>query len=186
MSGTKKPNILEGLEIGSIVFGQSRKIGATVIHPGITAINNKIQKTKDVVTSNSHYVHNANLNEANLSISGSYGVSAVSQVEAGLSATASREASDASNALSIEMQRFVTSGIEYIDFDSLKPEEFIAALKGAPDPNASASEDDSGSGTYARMMRVVIAYNELLFHSNADDPAALLGTSQLAEWLKAK
>jgi len=42
MNTKNKPNILEGLEIGSIVFGESRKVGATVLHPDITAINSKI------------------------------------------------------------------------------------------------------------------------------------------------
>lgn len=184
MSNDKGPMILEGLQIGAVVFGKTRRVGPPVLMNGITATNSKIQKTMDVVTSNSQYIHTANLNEANLSVTGSYGVSGVSQVKAGLSATVSREASNAKNALSISMQRFVTAGIEYIDFDALSPEAFIASLVGAPDD--AAPEDDSGQGHYNRMMAVLSAYQALIQSGNTNDPENLQFDENFRTWLNAK
>jgi hypothetical protein len=133
MSELKKNNTVNpfyAVEVGSIVRSGSGGFGATVIKAPIT----RLISDKDVrqsMTGLSSYVYTDKLNQGTLSVSGAYGVTGVSKMNAGLSAYVGNATAKLDKKITVNFNVQMLSGVEYINFDELQVDDLLNSLDGS-------------------------------------------------------
>lgn len=119
------------VEVGSTITDAHSGFGATIIKSPITKfIEDSHQSTH--MTGESSYVYSDSLNQGSLAVSGSYGVSGVSKLEAGLAAYAGKSSASSNKNIALEYYIQILSGIEYINFTDLTVMDLVNSLMEGP------------------------------------------------------
>lgn len=119
------------VEVGATITDAHTGFGATVIKSPITKFIEDCHQTTHM-TGESSYVYSDNLNQGSLAIAGSYGVSGVSKLEAGLTVYAGKSSASSSKNIALEYYLQILSGIEYINFTDLSVMDLVNSLMEGP------------------------------------------------------
>jgi len=161
-------NPLFGLKIGSTIDASTGKFGASVINnKNITQTQVGVD-TKSSLSGESAYVYADQLNQASLSVSGSYGVSGISQVSASVSAYTGHASASSSLTTKITGNVQLIYGTEYINFNNLTPADLLSSLDQAPHDAAVDALDKFNALTQLLERR-----NLLDVYNNADIQTAV-------------
>ncbi|WP_394773115.1 hypothetical protein [Flavobacterium sp.] len=138
MDNTKSTNEMNGainpfyaVEIGSIIRGDSGRFQASIIKGPITRMvpDREVMQT---MTGSSSYVYTDSLNQGSLGVSGSYGISGLASLNAGLSVYAGNSKAELTKTVAVNYNVQMLSGVEYVNFNDLKAEDLIASLQENP------------------------------------------------------
>ncbi|NOU51960.1 hypothetical protein HG263_15615 [Pseudoalteromonas sp. JBTF-M23] len=121
-------NPLHGVTLGSVVHSS---VG-TVFKGSVLNINvSKMveQEGSDVYMSGqSSYVYKDRMNEGSFGVSGSYGVSGISQFKSSLAAYAGNAVAQSSKSITVDYSATSVAGVQYIDFENLNVGSFLESL----------------------------------------------------------
>src|SRR5271163_1235733 len=127
-------NPLNGVQVGSLVKsepGGAIRFYTSMVDKPITKTDDQVFFEVQSISGQSSYVNSSKMNQASFSLSGSYGVSGLSKVDAAVSGYVGNSSAQSTNDVSVNYQVMVVGGLEYIYFDNLKPSQLMAALAGA-------------------------------------------------------
>lgn len=124
-------NPFYAVEIGSIIRGDSGRFQASIIKGPITRMvpDREVMQT---MTGSSSYVYTDSLNQGSLGVSGSYGISGLASLNAGLSVYAGNSKAELTKTVAVNYNVQMLSGVEYVNFNDLKAEDLIASLQENP------------------------------------------------------
>jgi len=154
-------NPLHGVTLGSVVHASvDTEFKGSVLNINVSKMVE--QEGSDVYMSGqSSYVYKDRMNEGSFGVSGSYGVSGISQLKSSLAAYAGNAVARSSKSLSVDYSATSIAGVQYIDFENLNVGSFLESL------------NDS---TKAVCSDVLDAYNDVMAaasHLNVDILSAL-------------
>ncbi|MDP1816325.1 MAG: hypothetical protein Q8K92_17875, partial [Leadbetterella sp.] len=115
------------LTIGSIVDGETSKFSASVIQASITKMVPQSFGTK-FMSGNSSYVYSDKMNQGSFEISGSYGVSGIAKVSAGISGYAGESQAQYKNGVTVNYNAIAWGGVEYINLGNLTVTQLINSM----------------------------------------------------------
>lgn len=124
-------NPFYAVEIGSIIRGDSGRFQASIIKGPITRMVPD-REVKQTMTGGSSYVYTDSLNQGSLGVSGSYGISGLASLNAGLSVYAGNSKAELTKTVAVNYNVQMLSGVEYVNFNDLKAEDLIASLQENP------------------------------------------------------
>ncbi|OHU90547.1 MULTISPECIES: hypothetical protein [Pseudoalteromonas] len=92
----------------------------------------KQEKAHMYMSGQSSYVYKDRINEGSFGVSGSYGVSGISQFKSSLAAYAGNAVARSSKSISVDYSAISVVGVQYIDFENLNVGSFLESLKSSP------------------------------------------------------
>ncbi|MGH1517888.1 hypothetical protein [Chryseobacterium sp. JK1] len=145
MSNTKSSNgsinPFYAVEVGSIIKSDTGRFMATIIKGDITRMVPD-KEVKQTMTGGSSFVYTDSLNQGSVGVSGSYGISGLSSINAGLSVYVGNSAAELTKKISVNYNVQMLSGVEYINFNDLKAEDLINSLQENPKQMALQALDN--------------------------------------------
>jgi len=122
-----------GIEIGSIVRSSQGKFLAPVIKSNAKISRMLVDKeVKRTMTGQSSYAYTDSLNQASMGVSGSYGTSAISKFNSGISVHAGNSKAVLKKQVTVNFNVQMLSGVEFINFNDLQVDDLINSLQGNP------------------------------------------------------
>ena len=116
------------VSIGSTVSEDGATMTAPVLIEGLTAYSAQISGQTHM-SGSSAYLQGENMNQGSFGVTGSYGVSGVSQYSASVSGYVGNVSAHQSHSTSLSINLIMTAGVEYVDFSNLSVTELVAGLK---------------------------------------------------------
>lgn len=159
-------NPLYDVTVGSTVNNLQDGFSASVVVQPVTKMIAQTQ-SRAVMTGKSSFVYSNTMNRGSLGISGSYGLSAISQISASAFGYVGQAKADDGRETRVDYHVILQAGVEYINFNELKPADLMASLAGSCKDPASEALDK---------------YNALL-KPNLTESKRL---SALQDWMKAR
>ena len=145
MSNTKSSNgsinPFYAVEIGSIIKSDTGRFMTSVIKGDITRMVPD-KEVKQTMTGGSSYVYTDRLNQGSVGVSGFYGISGLSSINAGLSVFVGNSAAELTKKVAVNYNVQMLSGVEYINFNDLKAEDLINSLQENPKQMALQALDN--------------------------------------------
>ncbi|MFH7015704.1 hypothetical protein [Flavobacterium sp. FlaQc-47] len=129
MNGAINP--FYAVEVGSIIRGDSGRFLASIIKGDITKMVPD-KEVKQTMTGSSSYAYTDSLNQGSVGVSGSYGISGLASLNAGLSVYAGYANAELTKTVAVNYNVQMLSGVEYLNFNDLKAEHLIGALQENP------------------------------------------------------
>ncbi|MFZ0599456.1 MAG: hypothetical protein WAM46_20885 [Flavobacterium sp.] len=129
MNGAINP--FYAVEVGSIIRGDSGRFQASIIKGDITKMVPD-KEVKQTMTGSSSYAYTDSLNQGSVGVSGSYGISGLASLNAGLSVYAGYANAELTKTVAVNYNVQMLSGVEYLNFNDLKAEHLIGALQENP------------------------------------------------------
>lgn len=166
MSDNTFNNPLLGVTVGSCLQSLQDGFTASAITGNITQMIPQVESNAFMTGTSSH-IYSSSMNRGTLGISGSYGLSAVSQINSSLYGYMGNASAKDGTETRIDYNVIMQCGVEYIDFDQLLPSDFIASLKMAQKNSA---------------LTALLAYKALLDPKLSDDDRV----QKLTEWTAAR
>ena len=129
MSNNDISNPLIGVTVGSTVNNLKDGFSASVLEKSITKMVNQTQ-SRAVMTGQSSSIYSNMMNRGSLGISGSYGVSAISQISGSVSGYVGQSNAGDGRTTKVDYSVILQAGVEYINFNDLNAAMLISSLDG--------------------------------------------------------
>lgn len=167
MSDEQKSNypIMYG-RVGSIVK-KGKIMVADVLQDGVTKFKSG-GEGKTFMSGRSNYVQSKEMNKGSFGVSGSYGISGISKVEASVGGYAGKAIAIGAQSMTVYYNAYLSSGIEYLDVNNLNIIDLINSMTKNPK---------------AKMLEIINNFNDVMNQINGQD-LENLDISVFEKWMK--
>ncbi len=116
----------------------------------------------------SHYVQSSEMNKGSFGVSGSYGISGISKVEASVGGYVGKAVADGSKSITVNYNAYISSGVEFLNVNGLTLIDLINAFDVNPKN---------------KMLEIIANFNEVM-NQVRDAPLEKIDAAIFEKWIK--